>query len=74
MDLHAPTPTFYALPPLIPAPPPPNTHAPDFSVDAEAALEQRMQAARRHNAAQLALQEERRRMEEALPRDLRDSL
>ena len=70
-----PTPIFYALPPLIPTPlPPPTTQAPDFSVDAEAALERRMQEARLHNAAQLAQQAERRRMEDWLPRDLRDSL
>ena len=69
-----PTPTFYALPPLIPTPlPPPTTQAPDFSVDAEAALERRMQEARLHNAAQLE-QQERRRMEDSLPRDLRDIL
>ena len=70
-----PTPTFYALPPLIPTPlPPPTTQAPDFSLDAEAALERRMQEARLHTAAQLETQEERRRMEDSLPRDLRDIL
>ena len=74
-SLHNPTPTFYALPPLIPTPLlPPTIQAPGVSVDAEAALERRMQETRIHNAAQLAQQAERRRMEESLPRDLRDSL
>ena len=72
---HAPTRTFYVLPPLIPTPlPPPNTQAPDFSVDAEATLKRGMQEAHLHNTAQLAQKVERRRMEESLPRDLRDSL
>ena len=71
----APIPTFYVLIPLILTPlSPHNTQAPDFSVDAEAALERRMQEAHLHNAAQLAQQAERRRMEESLPRDLRDFL
>ena len=75
MALPAPTLTFYALPPLISTPlTPPNTQAPDFLVDAEAALDRRMQEAHLHNAAQLAQQAERRRMEESLPQDLRDSL
>lgn len=73
-DLHAPAPTFYALPPLITAPPPPDIQAPDFSVDVEADMERRIREALRHNAAQMAQQAERRRMEESLPRDLRDSL
>ena len=72
--LHPPPPST-PFPPLIPTPlPPPTTQAPDFSVDAEAALERRMQEARLHNAAQLEQQEERRRMEDSLPRDLRDIL
>ena len=36
-------------------------------------MERRMQEARLHNAAQLE-QQERRRMEDSLPRDLRDIL
>ena len=63
-------PTFYALPTLIPTPPtPPESQAPVFFCERGICMEAHL-----HNAAQMAQQAERHRMEESLPLDLRDSL